>query len=308
MRLRKPITAQRLAEDIGGKLIGDGSIEITGANEIHHVEAGDVCFVDFHRYYKPTLASAASVIIIDRETDCPPGKALIVTDTPFSAYNSLVAAHRVATEWSGNVHPSALVGEGTHIAQGAVAGAGVRIGKHCYVAPNAVICEGVHLGDNVYVGAGAVIGEEAFYFKKTQEGYQAWRSGGTVIVDNNVTIGPNSNIARGVSSPTMIGEGTKIDALVQIGHDCKIGKHCLLAAQVGVAGNTTLGDWCTLQGQVGITQNLKLADRTMVMAQSGLMDNTEAGKSYFGSPAQESRVAFRDLFALRALKDRELKK
>ncbi|NJC27241.1 DapH/DapD/GlmU-related protein [Neolewinella antarctica] len=303
MRLSQPILAADLAARLGAELIGDGTVEITGLNEIHHVEAGDACFVDHPRYYAKTLASAASVVLIDKAAVCPPGKALIVTPNPFGAYNDLVGNERSATNWTGFVDRSASIGAFTRFGPGAVAGAGVVVGEHCYIGPNAVLCEGVRLGDNVYVGAGAVIGEEAFYFKKVQEGYRSWRSGGTVIIEDHVVIGANCNISRGVSSPTVIGEGTKIDALVQIGHDCKIGKHCLLAAQVGIAGNTTLGDWCVLLGQAGIAQNLTLADKTVILAQSGLGDDTEIGKSYFGSPAQESRVAFRDLLALRKLKD-----
>ena len=299
MRLATPITAAELAQKVNGQLHGDGALQVTGLNEIHHVKPGDACFVDHPRYYAPTLESPASVVLIDKAVDCPPGKAIIVVDEPFKAYNQLVAAERPTAEWQGNVHPSARIGKGTTIASGAVAGAGVVVGEQCYVGPGAVLMDGVKLGDRVYVSAGAVIGEEAFYFKKTDEGYHPWRSGGTVILEDNVFIGPNCNISRGVSSPTIIGKGSKLDALVQIGHDCKIGQHCLLAAQVGVAGNTILEDWCVLQGQVGITQNLRLAERTTVMAQSGIMESTEAGKSYFGSPAQEARTAYRQLFKLR---------
>ena len=301
MQLTQPTSAAALATKVGGRLVGDGSIIVTGLNEIHHVEPGDACFVDHPRYYAPTLASAASVILIDNDTDCPPGKALIVVDAPFYVYNDLVKSTRPATRFGDRIDGSAQIGEGTRFGPGAAAGAGVVVGARCYVGPNAVLLDGVKIGNDVHIGAGAVIGEEAFYFKKTAEGYHSWWSGGTVIVEDDVHIGANCNISRGISSPTTIGRGTKIDALVQIGHDCKIGRHCLLAAQVGVAGNTTLEDWCTLQGQVGITQNLRLAAGTTVMAQSGLMDSTEPGKSYFGSPAQEARTAYRQMFKLRKM-------
>ena len=302
MKLTSPITAAELARKIDGELIGDGALRITGLNEIHHVEAGDLCFVDHPRYYEPTLKSAASVILIDRAMDCPAGKALIVTPEPFYAYNDLVKAERPAARYFQNIDPSAEIGEGATFAQGAVAGAGVRVGTGCHIGPNAVLMEGVTLGNDVTIGANTVVGAEAHYFKKTKEGYHSWWSGGAVVIEDGVTIGPNCNIARGVSSPTVIGAGTKIDALVQIGHDCKIGRHCLLAAQVGIAGNTTLGDWCVLGGQVGVTQNLTLGEGTVVHAQSGLMNDTEAGKAYFGSPAQEARVAYRDLYNIRGLR------
>ena len=299
MLLTTPITAAELADHVGGQLIGNGQVKATGLNEIHHVGPGDVCFVDHPRYYAPTLASEASVILIDTAAECPSGKALIVVEKPFEVYNGLVRRERPTTRFGDRIDASARIGRDTQIGPGAVAGAGVVVGAGCYIGPNAVLTDGVRVGDDVYIGAGAIIGEEAFYFKKTARGYHPWRSGGTVVIEDRVSIGANCNVSRGVSGPTVIGYGTKLDALVQIGHDCRIGRHCLLAAQVGVAGNTVLEDWCTLQGQVGVTQNLHLAKGTTVMAQSGLMDSTVEGKSYFGSPAQEARVAYRELFALR---------
>ena len=304
MELAQARTAAELAISLGAEIIGEANLLVTGLNEIHHVRPGDLCFVDHPRYYEPTLRSAASAILINKVVDCPAGKALLVLEDPFAAYNGLVRAQRPPSTWSGRVDASAILGDGVTVATGAVVGAGVRIGRDSYVGPNAVITEGVRIGKGVYIGAGAVIGEEAFYFKKTSEGYLPWRSGGTVLIEDDVFIGANCNISRGVSAPTRIGRGTKLDALVQIGHDCQIGEHCLFAAQVGVAGNTTVGDWSVLQGQAGVTQNLTLAERTTLLAQSGLMEDTDAGTTYFGSPAQESRRAFRSLFALRKLSER----
>ncbi len=263
---------------------------------------GDLSFVDHPRYYGPALASAASVILIDQDRECPPGKALIIVAQPFAVYNQLVWEERPAVAWQQSIDPSASVGPGTTVAPGATIGPGARIGQDCYIGPNATIGEGVTLGDRVSIGAGAVIGEEAFYFKRTPEGLIPWRSGGTVVLEDDVAIGANCNIARGVSSATTIGKGTKIDALVQIGHDCRIGQHCILAAQVGVAGNTTIGDWCVLQGQVGVAQNLRIGDRAILLAQSGIGKDLEGGQEYFGSPAQEAWPAFRELALLRGLR------
>jgi UDP-3-O-[3-hydroxymyristoyl] glucosamine N-acyltransferase len=302
MRLSSPFTAKALAEKIGAKLVGDGAILITGINEIHHVETGDISFVDHPKYYDSALKSAASVILIDQERDCPAGKALLIVEQPFDVYNDLVLAERPYRQVSETIHPSATIGEGTYIAPGAVVGPEVVIGRDCHVGANAVLAEGTELGDNVYVGAGSVVGEEAFYFKKNAEGFTPWRSGGRVTLEDGVEIGPNCTIARGVSSTTLIGEGTKLDAQVQIGHDCKIGRHCILAAQVGIAGNTTVGDWCIFQGQVGIAQNLTIGDKTIILAKSGVSKSLEGGKEYFGYPAQEARTAFKDLAVLRRLR------
>ncbi len=302
MRLRHPTTAAKLASQIKATLIGDGNLPITGINEIHHVEQGDLTFVDFHKYYDVALSSAASVILIDQVRPCPSGKALLVVDEPFKVYNGLVLAERPEQQWSERVDPSAAIGAGTRIAAGAIVGPNAIIGANCRINANAVIGEGVVIKDNVIVGAGAVIGEEAFYFKKTAEGFIPWRSGGSVLLESEVEVGPNCTIARGVSSVTTIGRGTKLDAQVQIGHDCRIGTHCIIAAQVGIAGNTTVGDWCLFQGQVGVAQNLTIGDRTIILAKSGVSKSLEGGKEYFGYPAQEARTAFKDLAVLRRLR------
>jgi len=304
MKLRIPYTAAELARRVGAQLIGDGNLLITGINEIHHVEPGDLCFVDHPKYYEPTLASAASVILIDQAYGCPEGKALLVLDAPFAVYDDLVREERPLRTWEGAVDPTAKIGKGTVIAPGAIVGPDVLIGEDAYIGPNAVLAEGVQLGDRVTIGAGAVIGEVAFYFKRTAENYQQWKSGGSVRLEDDVAIGPNCTVARGVSSTTVIGEGSKLDAQVQIGHDCRIGRHCILAAQVGIAGNTTVGDWCIFQGQVGVAQNLTIGDRTIILAKSGVSKSLEGGKEYFGYPAQEARTAFKDLAVLRRLRKR----
>lgn len=302
MTIRQPFTARQFADRISAKLLGEGELLITGVNEIHHVQAGDLSFVDHPKYYAAALNSAASVILIDREAECPQGKALLVVTDPFRVYNDLVLAERPYRQPANSVDPSARIGEGSYVGPGAVIGPEVVIGKNCHIGANVVVAEGTIIGDRVYVGAGSVIGEEAFYFKKDITGFTPWRSGGHVRLENHVELGPNCTIARGVSSVTLIGEGSKLDAQVQIGHDCKIGKHCILAAQVGIAGNTTVGDWCLFQGQVGIAQNLTIGDRVIILAKSGVSKNLEGGKEYFGYPAQEARTAFKDLAVLRRLR------
>ena len=300
MQLPQPTTAAQLAEQLGAQLIGDGTLPITGANEIHHVRSGDLCFVDHPKYYAPTLASAASVILIDKAQDCPPGKALLIHSEPFQAYNSVIQRARPQVRYQAEGQ-RATVGAGTLIAPGVFLGEGVVVGKDCVLEPNCVIGEGCVLGDRVTVSAGTVVGGEAFYFKRTAEGLTPWRSGGSVHLEDDVFLGPCCTIARGVSSTTVIGRGSKLDAQVQIGHDCKIGAHVQMAAQVGVAGNCVIGDWSILQGQAGIAQNVTMGERTVIMAQSGVGRDLPPGKSWFGSPVQEARKAFRDLVALRRL-------
>ena len=294
-------TAAALAEELDARLVGDGRIQVTGLNEIHHVRPGDCCFVDHPKYYKPTLASAASVVLIDKEVACPPGKALLVLENPFAAYNRLVWRARPQVQSREQVSKHATIGTGTYLAPGAVVEPGAVIGDHCWIGPNAVVGEGCRLGDRVKVGGNSVIGGEAFYYKKTAEGYLPWRSGGTVILEDDVELGPSCTIARGVSSATRIGRGSKLDAQVQIGHDCVLGAQCLLAAQVGIAGNTTVGDNCVLLGQAGVAQNITIGPGALIGAQTGVSKDLPGGKQYFGSPARELRTALREMATLRRL-------
>lgn len=303
------LTAADVAQQIGGQLIGDSSILVRGINEIHHVQEGDLCFVDHPKYYDKTIASAASVILIDKAYTCPPGKALIVTDAPFAAYNQLVAAHLPANTSTYACaadfpHSRNLkIGEGTTIAAGVVIGHDVHIGDRCHIEANVVVGNSTYIGNGVRIQAACVLGGDAFYYKRVEEqGYLPFVSGGRVVLEDEVELGPACTIARGVSSDTRIGRGSKLDAQVQIGHDCKIGQHCLLAAQVGIAGNTQVGDWTIMQGQVGVAQNLIIGPKTIILAKSGVSKNLEGGKQYFGYPAQEARTAFQDLASLRQMR------
>ncbi len=302
MKLRHPIPVQTLAARLAARLIGSAEQSATGINELHWAEAGDIIFVDYEKYYRPALDSPATIILIDKETDCPAGKTLLVVDDPFTAYNSIVLAERpLRLADVAGVHPSVTIGEGSYVEAGALVGADATIGRDCLICAGAVIREGCRIGNEVIIRSGAVIGSEAFYFKKTPQGRVAWRSGGTVVLEDRVEIGPNCTIARGISSETRIGAGTKLDALVQIGHDVKIGRDCLIVSQVGIAGNTVLGDRVSVMGQAGIAQNLHIGDDATILAKAGLGKNVPAGQSFFGIPAEEARKAMRNLFYLRRL-------
>ena len=303
MQLSQPLTAAELARQTGARLVGDGSVRITGVNEIHHVRPGDLCYVDFEKYYQSTLDSAASVILIDREWDCPAGKALLVVRQPFAVFNTILEGARPRVPWPvDGIDPSATVGADTYVAPSATVGAGAAIGVGCRIGPGVVIGDGCRLGDRVTVGANSVIGGEAFYFKKSAAGYTPWRSVGGVHLEDDVEVGPGCTIARGVTAVTVIGRGSKLDAQVQVGHDCVVGPHCLLASQVGIAGNTRLGEWCVLYGQVGVAQNLVIGDRVVIGAKSGVSKNLPEAGTYFGYPAQKFRDQLREWAYLRKLR------
>lgn len=303
MKFPLPLPVIELADQIDATILGDHDLLATGINEVHHVEAGDITFVDVEKYYGKALGSDATIILINQETEVPEGKALLIVDDPFRAYNDLVWRYRPWRALRQQIAATARIGKGTTVEPGAVIGEHVTIGKNCHIHANAYIGDYSVLGDKVIVQSGAVIGSDAFYFKKTAAGYEKWRSGGRVILEDQVDIGANCTINKGVSSDTIIGAGSKLDCQVQIGHDTKVGKYCLFAAQVGIAGNCTIGQGVVIYGQAGIAQNTTIGDKAIVSAKAGVSKDLEGGKLYFGIPAKEARMAYKELAALRMLPD-----
>lgn len=286
---------------LGCQFVGSETHEITGLNEIHRVEAGDLVFVDHPKYYEKALQSAATTILIDKEVDCPEGKALLISEKPFTDYNQLTTTFRPPSLWNQRVDPTARVADSAEIRPGAVIGPHVEIGENTVIHANVVVYDYCRIGDNAIIHANTVIGGDAFYYKKLDSGFSKMHTCGSVVIENNVEIGTQCAIDRGVSAKTIIGEGTKIDNLVHVGHDCIIGAHCLVAAQVGIAGCTTIGEGVTIWGQVGIASDLTIGNGATILAQSGLMSDIDEGKTYFGSPAIEARAKFREIAMTRKL-------
>ncbi|MEP6794397.1 MAG: LpxD N-terminal domain-containing protein [Saprospiraceae bacterium] len=301
MNFEFPIPVTEIASWIGATIIGDETIMVGGLNEIHKVRTGDITFVDHPKYFNASLQSEASVVIVPSAMECPPGKALLIVEKPFVAYEHIVNRFRPPIALNTEVRENYNVDSSTIIEPGAIIGQNVTIGKNCHIHSGAVIRPYSYLGDRVVIHSGTIIGVQAFYFKKWPDQYQAWTGCGRVIIEDDVWIGSGSTIAQGVSGDTIIGAGTKIDCQVMIGHGVVIGKNCLLAAQVGIAGKTIIGDWCVIYGQAGVTQNLHIGDRTVVYAQSGVMNDLEGGHSYFGSPADEAKTKFKEMTALKNL-------
>jgi UDP-3-O-[3-hydroxymyristoyl] glucosamine N-acyltransferase len=298
MRFDQPVPLTRIAELIGAKLIGNTEASATGINEIHMVEEGDLVFVDHPKYYDKCIQSAASFIIINQETDFPEGKALLITDDPFEAYQSIVRHFRPFRPSMQQVADTAVVGEGTVLMPNCYIGNHVSIGRDCVIHPNVTILDHCVIGDKVIIQAGTVIGSDAYYYnKKTNREvhYKKMLSCGRVVIDDEVEIGAGCAIDRGVTGDTRIGKGTKLDNMVHIGHDTVIGKNCLLAAQVGIAGATTLEDNVILWGQVGVSKTLTIGKDAVLMAQSGVAASLEGGKAYFGSPAIDAREKKKEL-------------
>jgi UDP-3-O-[3-hydroxymyristoyl] glucosamine N-acyltransferase len=294
-----PVT--EIAEIIGAKLIGNADLQATGLNEIHKVEVGDITFVDVEKYYKKSLTSAATIIIIDKETDFPEGKTLLVCDNPFEAYNSLAKRYRPDYRITKPIADSAIIGKNCFFEPNVIIGEAVEIGKNCYLHANVVIYNNTKIGDNVEIHSGTVIGAPAFYYKGKPEGYERWHACGQVLIENNVEVGANCTIDKGVSGDTVIGEGTKLDNLVHVAHGVVIGKNCIIASQVGIAGKTIIEDNVTIYGQAGISKSLRIGEKAVILAKSGVSKSLEGGKIYFGSPAAEARTKWRELAALRQL-------
>ncbi len=301
MKLDAPLTLKELASMIDAEYIGDPDFAITGLNEIHMVEAGDLTFVDHPKYYSKALNSKATTILINKKVDCPEGKALLISEDPFKDYVGLAKKFRPFIASSNNISESAQIGEGTQIQPNAFIGNNVKIGKNCIIHSNVSIYDYSEIGDNVIIHSSAVIGADAYYFQRRSDGYHKMESCGKVVIENNVEIGALCSIDKGVSGDTIISEGTKMDNHCQVGHDTYIGRHCLIGAQAAIAGVTRIEDDVILWGKVAVNKDLVIGKGAIVLATSAVGKSLEGGKTYYGSPAIESRQAWKEMAALRKL-------
>ena len=295
MKFPKAYLLHEIASIINCEFIGDKDFEVFGMNEIHVVEPGDIVFVDHPKYYDKALQSKATIVLINKEVDCPDGKALLISDDPFRDFNKLTQYFRPFQFSNISISATALIGTGTQIQPNCFIGNHVKIGENCLIHSNVSIYDNTIIGDNVIIHAGTILGADAFYYKKRPDGFDQLKSGGRVVIENNVGIGALCTIDKGVTGDTTIGEGTKIDNQVHIGHDTIIGKKCLIAAQTGIAGCVIVEDEVTLWGQVGTTSGITIGTKAIVMGQTGVTKSIAGGKSYFGTPIQESREMLKQM-------------
>jgi UDP-3-O-[3-hydroxymyristoyl] glucosamine N-acyltransferase len=295
MKFPNVYSLKDIAELISSEYVGDDNFPVHGMNEIHVVEPGDIVFVDHPKYYDKALQSAATIVLINKKVDCPEGKALLISDDPFRDFNKLTRHFRPFQSSDASISLSAQVGEGTIIQPNAFVGNNVVIGKNCIIHANVAIYDNTIIGNNVIIHSGTVLGADAFYYKKRPEGYDQLISGGRVVIHDNVGIGASCTIDKGVSGDTTIGEGTKIDNQVHIGHDTIIGKKCLIAAQTGLAGCIVIEDEVTIWGQVGMASGVTVGTKAILHAQSGVSKSLEGGKVYWGTPAQEARETMKQM-------------
>lgn len=298
MKFPSPVSIKWLAEFTNATVVGNEEGMATGINEIHKVTPGDLVFVDHPKYYDKCIQSDASFIIINKVVDVPQGKALLVVDEPFETYCKIVNHFRPFEPSNKMISDSAEIGEGTFVYPSVFIGNHVKIGKNCIIYPNVTILDHCIIGNNVVIQPGTVIGSSAFYYntkKNRPVWYKKMPDCGNVIIEDDVEIGANCTIDRGVSSDTIIGKGTKMDNMLHVGHDTVIGENCLFAAQSAIAGATTIGNGVTVWGQCGINKTLTIGDNATLLAMSGVSGDLEGGKIYWGAPAEEASIKKRDL-------------
>ncbi len=300
MKFKAPQTIKAIAEIIHCSFIGDENHKVLGMNEIHVVDQGDIVFVDHPKYYDKALNSAATTILINKEVDCPEGKGLLISDDPFRDFNTL-SKHFSPQQFSNvSISETAKVSSSSRLFPGVFIGNNVTIGENSIIHPNVTIYDNCIVGNNVVIHANTVLGADAFYYKTRPQGFDQLLSTGKVVIENNVHIGASCTIDRGVTGETRIGEGSRLDNHIQIGHDTKVGKKCLFASQVGIAGCVIIEDQVTLWGQVGVKSDVTLEEGVVVYAQGGVAKSLKKG-TYFGSPAEDVRTKLREIATLKEL-------
>ena len=249
-------TLKQIAEIIDARYIGVDDFPISGTNEIHRVKSGEIVFVNHPKYYEKALNSEATVILIDKEVDCPQGKALLVSDDPFRDFNK-INAYFTPIQTFKTCGENVKIGKNSQVHSSVVIGNDVEIGEECIIMPNVVIGDRTKIGNRCIIQSGTVLGGDAFYYRKLPTGYIKMLSVGNVVLEDEVEIGANCTIDRGVTDITIIGEGTKMDNQIQIGQD------------------------------------ITVEDGVVILATSGVSKDLKKGKTYFGAPAEEAKEYYK---------------
>ena len=303
-----------------------GDVMLTGPAPLHLAGPGEVSFLDNRRYLPALKATRAGAVIVhpDMAGHVPAGCVAIVTKDPYlgwarvaalffplppaqpGVHGAAVVDPAASVDPAAEVGPLAVIGAGAvigarcRIGAGAVIGAGVVLGADCRIGAGASVSHAI-LGARVYVYPGARIGQEGFGFAFGPHGPETVPQLGSVIIEDDVEIGANSCIDRGSAQDTVIGAGTRIDNLVQIGHNVKIGRCCVIVAQVGISGSTVVEDFVMLGGQAGLAGHLTVGTKARIGAQAGVIGDVPAGAEWVGSPAMPARSMFRQVALLKRL-------
>lgn len=315
-RTAGPFSLSQLAE-IAGAEIGESSEsgrEFTDVAPLSSAGAHDVSFLDNKRYQSDFAASRAGACVIDPQfaDSAPTGMALLLSKTPYRAYARIAQALHPAPVGRGEVHPgayvdpSASIGEGTDVGAGAVIGPHVQVGERCRIGANATVGEGVEIGDDCSIGPnvtlsycligsrvmihpGVVVGGRGFGFDMSDFPYLDVPQLGRVIIEEDVEIGANTTIDRGAGPDTVIGAGSKLDNLVQIGHNVRLGRGCVLVAQAGIAGSAVLEDFAVVAAKAGVAGHITVGKGAQIGAMAGVMRDVPAGARMLGAPAMPAK-------------------
>ena len=317
-------TLEQLAEHVGGKVVGDGSVEISAVSTLDQAGPGDISFMTNMKYIGRARTTKAGAVIAGSEIETD--AALLVADDPYYALMQIVVqlhghrrhkktgisekasvAETAQIDDSCNIHDfvtvsdNARIGSGCVIYPGVFVGPDVKIGQRCILYPNVVGYDGTTIGDRVIIHANTTVGEDGYGFATKDGIHHKIPQVGCVMIEDDVEIGANCVIERGTLDETIIGRGCKIGDAVAIGHGAKIGPGCLLVPQVGIAGSTTLGHHCLIGGQVGVAGHIKIGNMVRIGAQSGVSNDIPDGASVFGSPAIDGSLGKRAYSLIRTL-------
>lgn len=316
----------------GGKLLNETTPEITvsGVATLSEATPGEAAFLGNEKYFQDFLTTKASVVLVPPALpQYPEGPVFVEVENPSLAFNALVHHFMSAVkDFKPGIHPTAVVspsakfdpakvcigagavieddaviGDGTDIGPGCVIGKSVTIGTDCKFFARVVVRERCIIGNHVVIQPGAVIGADGFGFLLNKETgrYDTIDQVGIVVIGDHVDIGANTCIDRARFGRTVIGEGTKIDNLIQIGHNCTVGKHTVICSQSGMAGSTIVGDYVTIAAQVGLGGHLTIGDKAILAARTGVMSSLDGGQAYWGAPASPYKEAAKQFAAIRRL-------
>ncbi|MCL6229642.1 UDP-3-O-(3-hydroxymyristoyl)glucosamine N-acyltransferase [Bartonella bilalgolemii] len=328
------LTVADVVKLTGAKLLNPefSNTVINTLSSVESAEEGSLVFIENQKLSDSLLGSSAVAVFCTSDIvfKVPETIAILVTSTPqrdFAQVGRILFPASVRpTPWFGqkeisphaHIHSSAKlgndvcveagavigrnveIGSGTLISSTAVIGENCRIGRDCYIAPKVTVQYSL-IGDRVYIYPGVCIGQDGFGYVRSAVGVEKIPHLGRVIIQDGVEIGANTTIDRGTFDDTIIGEGSKIDNLVQIAHNVKIGRYCLIAAQCGIAGSTFIGDMSQLGGSVGIADHITIGECVQIAAGSGVMNDIPDGEKWGGSPARPFKQWFREVAALRSI-------
>lgn len=315
-----------IAEAAGASISSGHDLLFEGVAPLQTAGPGHISFLDNKRYAPLLDSTRAGAVIVhpDMQARVPDRVVALVTSEPYAAWARIAALFHPAPAVSPGIHPSAVIdetavvdetadigplcvveagaeiGPGCRLGPAAVIGSGVVLGRDCRIGAHASVSHAL-LGARVYVYPGARIGQEGFGFAVTKSGFVTVPQLGRVIIHDDVEIGANTTVDRGSAGDTVIGAGSRLDNLVQIGHNVVLGRCCIIVAQVGISGSTVLGDFVQVGGQAAMAGHLQIGDGAQIGAQAGVISDIEPGARMLGSPAQSGREFFRQVALLKKL-------